>query len=56
MHSKTKYFSPDNHVASGSISKELLHQILTAIIDGTFNSDEALKLDIYGAISGGQDT
>ena len=37
-------------VAAGKINKELLHRIMTAIMDGTYNSDEALKLDIYNAI------
>ncbi len=37
-------------VASGKISKELLHRIMTAIMDGTYNYDEELKLDIYNAI------
>lgn len=37
-------------VASGKISKELLHQIMTAIMDGTYDYDEVLKLDIYNAI------
>lgn len=37
-------------VASGKISKELLHRIMTAIMDGTYNYDEVLKLDIYNAI------
>lgn len=37
-------------VASGKISKDLLHRIMTAIMDGTYNYDEELKLDIYNAI------
>lgn len=37
-------------VASGKISKELLFRIMTAIMDGTYNYDEELKLDIYNAI------
>ena len=37
-------------VASGKISKELLHRIMTAIMDGTYNYDEELKLDIYNSI------
>ncbi len=37
-------------VASGKISKELLHRTMTAIMDGTYNYDEELKLDIYNAI------
>lgn len=37
-------------VASGKISTELLHRIMTAIMDGTYDYDEELKLDIYNAI------
>ena len=37
-------------VAAGKINKELLHRIMTAIMDGTYNSDKELKLDIYNAI------
>jgi death-on-curing protein len=44
------------HVASGCISKELLRRILTAILDGAYESDEELKLEIYESISGGKDT
>jgi death-on-curing protein len=40
------------HVAAGKIDKELLHRILTAILEGTYSSDEALKLEIFNAISG----
>lgn len=38
-------------VAAGKINKDLLHRIMTAIMDGTYNYDEELKLDIYNAIS-----
>ena len=38
------------HVAAGKISKDLLLRIMTAIIDGTYEIDEELKLDIYNAI------
>lgn len=38
------------HVAAGKIKKELLHQILTAILDGTYEFDESLKLEIFNAI------
>lgn len=38
-------------VAAGRIKKDLLHRIMTAIMLGTYNSDEELKLDIYNAIS-----
>lgn len=37
-------------VAAGRISKELLHRIMTAIMDGTYDSDEELKLEIFNAI------
>lgn len=38
-------------VAAGKIDKELLHRIMLAILDGTYELDESLKLDIYNAIS-----
>lgn len=38
-------------VAAGKIKKELLRRIMTAIMDGSYDNDEALKLDIYHAIS-----
>lgn len=38
-------------VAAGKINKELLHRIITAIMDGTYNYDEELKLDILNAIN-----
>ena len=38
-------------VAAGKISKELLHKIMTAILDGTYETDEELKLEIMNAIS-----
>lgn len=38
-------------VAAGKIDKDLLHRIMTAIMDGTYEYDEELKLDIYNAIS-----
>lgn len=37
-------------VAAGKIEKDLLHRIMTAILDGTYDYDEELKLDIYNAI------
>lgn len=37
-------------VAAGKISKELLHRIMTAIMDGTYDIDEELKLEILNAI------
>jgi death-on-curing protein len=39
------------HVAAGNIDKELLHEVIAAIINGEEN-DEALKLQILKAISG----
>lgn len=38
-------------VAAGKISKDLLHRILTAIMDGTYDNDEELKLAIINAIN-----
>ena len=38
------------HVAAGKITKELLHRILTGVLDGTYDSDESLKLEIFNAI------
>lgn len=38
-------------VAAGKIKKDLLHRIMTAVMDGTYDDDEELKLDIYNAIS-----
>ncbi len=38
------------HVAAGKIDKKLLHRILAAIMDGTYDTDEELKLEILNAI------
>ena len=38
------------HVAAGKIDKELLHKIMTAIMNGTYDRDEELKLEILNAI------
>lgn len=38
-------------VAAGKIDKELLHRIMASIMDGTYETDEELKLDIYNSIS-----
>ena len=38
-------------VAAGKISKDLLHRIMLAILDGTYDMDEELKLDIFNAIA-----
>jgi len=37
-------------VAAGKINKTLLHKIMTAIMDGTYDNDEELKLELYNAI------
>lgn len=39
------------HVASGAINKELLLKIMIAVMDGTYENDEGLKLEILDAIS-----
>lgn len=39
------------HVAAGKINKDLLCKIMEAIMNGTYNTDEELKLQIYHAIS-----
>lgn len=38
-------------VAAGKIDKHLLHKIMQAIMDQTYDLDEELKLEIYHAIS-----
>ena len=38
------------HVAAGRIDKDLLHRIIVAVMDGTYDSDEELKLAIINAI------
>ena len=38
------------HVAAGKINKDLLLRIIIAIMGGTYDLDEELKLDIYNAI------
>ena len=38
------------HVAAGKINKELLRKILGMLLDGTYDTDEEIKLDIYNAI------
>ena len=37
-------------VAAGKISKDLLHRIITAVMDGTYDIDEEHKIDIIHAI------
>ncbi|MBD5465727.1 MAG: type II toxin-antitoxin system death-on-curing family toxin [Lachnospiraceae bacterium] len=39
------------HVAAGHIDERLLRKILKAILNCTYDNDEALKLEIYQAIS-----
>lgn len=39
------------HVAAGRIDKNLLYKIMTAILGSTYDLNEALKLEIYNAIS-----
>lgn len=43
------------HVAAGSIDKDLLHEIISAVVSGV-DDDEALKLKILNAISQYEDT
>lgn len=38
------------HVASGKIDKELLHRIMISVLDGSYEFDESLKLEILNAI------
>ena len=39
------------HVAAGRINKDLLHDIMSAIMENTYNSNEELKLRIYNSIN-----
>lgn len=39
------------NVAASKIDKELLHKIMTAIMNETFDADESLKLEIFNAIN-----
>nr|WP_296042272.1 Fic family protein [uncultured Blautia sp.] len=39
------------NVAASRINKELLHKIMTAIMNDTYDADEALKLEIYNSIN-----
>ena len=41
------------NVAAGKIDKELLHKIMSAIMNDTYDKDEELKLEIYNSISRG---
>lgn len=47
--SKTENISLN--VAAGKIDKDLLHKIMVAIMSGTYDEDEELKLEIYNSIS-----
>lgn len=38
-------------MAASKIDKELLHKIMEAIMNDTFDIDEELKLEIYKAIN-----
>ena len=38
------------HVAAGKIDKVLLNKIMTLIFDGEYDTNEAIKLEIYNAI------
>ena len=40
-----------HHVAAGHIDEELLTELMTAILDNTYDNDEALKLKLFNAIS-----
>ena len=51
---KTFFVETENisyQVAAGNIDKELLHRIMLAIMTGTYEDDEELKLSIYRAIN-----
>lgn len=39
------------NVAASKINKELLHKIMTAIMNDTYDNDEELKLEIYNSIN-----
>ena len=39
------------NVAASKIDKELLHKIMEAIMNGSYDEDEALKLEIYNDIN-----
>ena len=38
-------------VAAGHIDEELLTELMTAILDNTYDNDESLKLKLFNAIS-----
>lgn len=39
------------NVAASKIDKKLLHKIMASIMDGTYDDNEELKLEIYNAIN-----
>ena len=39
------------NVAAGKIDKDLLHKVMTAIMNNTYEKDEELKLEIFNSIS-----
>ena len=41
------------NVAASKIDKELLHKIMAAIMNDTYDDDEELKLEIYNSINRG---
>ena len=38
------------HVAAGKINKELVHKIITLVLDGEYDINEEIKLQIFNAI------
>lgn len=38
------------HVAAGKINKELLHRIMESIMEGTYQENETLQLEIFNVI------
>lgn len=38
------------HVAAGKINKELLHKIMTLVLDGEYDINEEIKLEIFNTI------
>ncbi len=41
------------HLAAGNIEKELLHDLIDAVINENFDENEELKLRLLNAIQGG---
>ena len=51
---RTFFSSMENisyHVAAGKIKKDLVQKIMIAILDGIYEDDESLKLEIFNAIA-----